>query len=208
MDTAGNELPAESFAKVAREWCTLFQARSGMTAAEFLLRTQGMLARLHAASVGVLHVDRETDPETTLEFLASATEAHLDRVQWAEGKTVPADRTHLAMSHAEWVTLYQELSALFGGADRHWIIGEPLAPEVPPPESSSLADELIDIYRDVRYGLQMWERGDEASRGEAVHLWQLTFVHHWGAHVLDALRALHAMTTLPPDERLEEDGGT
>lgn len=57
----------------------------------------------------------------------------------------------------------------------------------------ALADALTDIWRDLQEGLIALRQGASA-KAVAWH-WQFTFRAHWGAHALDALRALHAQTS-------------
>jgi uncharacterized protein DUF5063 len=56
------------------------------------------------------------------------------------------------------------------------------------PVAGSLSDHLLDVYRDVRRGLALWESGHDAS---AIWDWRLSFGSHWGEHAVDTLRALH-----------------
>ncbi|MCK5940723.1 MAG: DUF5063 domain-containing protein [Planctomycetes bacterium] len=52
-----------------------------------------------------------------------------------------------------------------------------------------VADDLADIYRDVRDGLSLWRAGHRES---AQWAWAETFRIHWSQHAVDALRVLHA----------------
>jgi hypothetical protein len=61
---------------------------------------------------------------------------------------------------------------------------------VPPEEPTvgDLADDLLDIYSDVRTGLAHW------NAGEFVHAafhWKFTWGVHWGRHATGALQAMH-----------------
>jgi hypothetical protein len=60
--------------------------------------------------------------------------------------------------------------------------------ELDQPVAGSLSDDLLDVYRDVRRGLALWESRRDA---DAVWEWKFHFDAHWGAHAVDALRALH-----------------
>jgi Domain of unknown function (DUF5063) len=71
------------------------------------------------------------------------------------------------------------------------LYGTVFDPQIVPPEESSigsLADDLLDIYRDVATGLREYERGLPAK---AIWEWGFNFQHHWGRHATDAIRALH-----------------
>jgi hypothetical protein len=61
---------------------------------------------------------------------------------------------------------------------------------VPPEEPciGSLMDDLGDIYHDVKRGLLHFDAGHIE---QAIWFWQFHFRHHWGRHLVGALRALH-----------------
>lgn len=57
------------------------------------------------------------------------------------------------------------------------------------PVIGSLADDLLDIYRDIATGLLAYDSGDIAN---ARWEWGFGFAHHWGEHATGAIRALQA----------------
>jgi hypothetical protein len=67
-------------------------------------------------------------------------------------------------------------------------IFDPLKVPSEEPVVGDLADDLSDIYRDLKKGLFLYDHGDER---EAAWEWQLHFRIHWGQHVVAALYALH-----------------
>lgn len=54
---------------------------------------------------------------------------------------------------------------------------------------SMLADDLADIYFDMKGGLLALEAGAPAE--DVLFEWRLGFQTHWGLHIVDALRAIH-----------------
>jgi hypothetical protein len=68
----------------------------------------------------------------------------------------------------------------------YWDVFDPY--ELSEPVAGSLSDDLLDVYRDLRRGLALWEAGKD---GGAVWEWRFHFDAHWGNHATDALRALH-----------------
>ncbi len=56
------------------------------------------------------------------------------------------------------------------------------------PSCGDLLDDFLDIYRDIRHGLMLFDSGHSIG---AVYHWHQMF-SHWGHHVLDALSALHS----------------
>ena len=61
------------------------------------------------------------------------------------------------------------------------------------PINGSLADDLAGIYCDLRPGLDAWGASDAATRTAIVWDWRITYESHWGHHVIDAMRAIHAL---------------
>ena len=54
-----------------------------------------------------------------------------------------------------------------------------------------LADDLLDMYDDLRSGLWLYENGNAA---QALWEWKFSFEVHWGRHAADALYALKEET--------------
>jgi hypothetical protein len=60
------------------------------------------------------------------------------------------------------------------------------------PVIGDVGDDLLDIYKDVKAGLLLHDRGEIPEA-----LWHWSFLHniHWGLHAVGALRALHCLAT-------------
>ncbi len=54
--------------------------------------------------------------------------------------------------------------------------------------TGDLADDLADIYRDLKSGILLYEKG---KTNEALWEWTFSFNAHWGRHAVSALHALH-----------------
>jgi len=67
-------------------------------------------------------------------------------------------------------------------------IFSPLVSAPEEPVVGDLADDLLDIYRDVAVGLQLYEAG---RIDDAIWHWGFNFQLHWGKHASSAIRALH-----------------
>ena len=92
----------------------------------------------------------------------------------------PSERTE-----PSWRDVFQRFGALpfnyYSCVDPH---------VVPTDETviGDLADDLADIWRDLRIGLWAY-RGGDLKAAEAQ--WRSSFTIHWGRHAADALLALH-----------------
>ena len=94
------------------------------------------------------------------------------------------------LRHAEWQAIYLNLKTRLP-VDAYPEVFDPLAS--PPGEVilGSLADDLADIWRDLKPGLQI-----ELTAPEPIILavkadWCFSFKLHWGQHAVAALKVLH-----------------
>jgi hypothetical protein len=53
-----------------------------------------------------------------------------------------------------------------------------------------LSDDLADIYRDLKNGLNFFNRGEEGIQ-KAIWEWKFNYEHHWGPHLYNALHTIH-----------------
>ena len=84
--------------------------------------------------------------------------------------------------------LYSHLRRVLGERDGYWLEFDAAPEEVH--MSGSLADDLTDIYFDLRYGLDLL---DEVWPQRAAQAWQSSYRLHWGQHLVDAERHLYAL---------------
>jgi len=90
--------------------------------------------------------------------------------------------------------LYTHLRGLLGDRDGYWLefdrIGEHRA------MTGSLADDLTDIYCELKHGLRVQELHPRL----AARVWSQGFSSHWGQHLIDAERHL---SSLEAQDRLD-----
>lgn len=75
----------------------------------------------------------------------------------------------------------------FDRLERYWEVLDPYVNAKP--VASSLSEDLLEVYFDMRHGLERWK--SKASRAAVLGSWRLRLDTHWGDHAVDALRALH-----------------
>ena len=86
--------------------------------------------------------------------------------------------------------LFSRLRRLLGDLDGYW-----MEYDVTPDRqemSGSLADDLTDIYCELKNGLKLLN-GDDGT-GPTLGHWRTGFCKHWGQHVVDAERHLYTLT--------------
>ena len=149
------------FVTAARDYCLLIEGASALPLHSFLQRAQLVLARLYSLAPQL------PDPDPTTE-----------------------DPLPDSMSHDEWRELYDRLGAHLGSSNLYWMVFDPIDPDEHESIPHTLADDLSDIYRDLKDATL--EPGLEPS---ADTLWSLrfSFESHWGHHAVDALTAIHSL---------------
>lgn len=90
------------------------------------------------------------------------------------------------VSQADWESVYRSCSALPVGY--YYCALDPSIDAQFEMGAGDVGDDIADIYRDMKEGLQIWDSG---QRDDAAWHWIWTCRLHWGVHALEALRALH-----------------
>ena len=117
------------------------------------------------------------------EFLA---ELHLAVVRLPDADFEDSERKD-AVTYDEWKKVLERFSGL--PVDGYWDVFDPLKEEEKESLWNSLADDLADIYRDLKTYLQLYDAG---YTEEAVWQWRFNFLIHWGQHLTGAQRAIHS----------------
>jgi hypothetical protein len=151
-----------AFVEAARRYCALIDVRPTLTRRELVSRVHAVLAELYSRGLEL----PEVEPQKT-----SATTS--------------------ALTQDEWWALFSGLRDQLRDYDSYWV-SEPER-EVPTgPGPSSLADDLADIYRDLKTGFTLWE-AKPARVADAVWEWRFGCSTHWGRHAVDALGRIHTL---------------
>ena len=82
----------------------------------------------------------------------------------------------------DWITVGFEYD------DSYWEIYNPF--ECEEPVCGSLSDDFGDIYKDLKEGVLLYEKGHV---NDAIWGWKWSFKNHWSHHLVDALRALNQL---------------
>jgi hypothetical protein len=151
---------SRTFADLARRYMDLIDRRNELTVADLLLQAHPLLASLYSAALTLPKVDGSDE--------------------------IPKSR----MPHEEWKVLYESFKAILGSRTMYRKVFDPYDMKEGEPLEGSLADDLADVYRDLREGLELWDRG---SQEDAVWGWRFNFRIHWGEHTINAIRAIYTL---------------
>jgi hypothetical protein len=102
------------------------------------------------------------------------------------GEDDPSEHALVADLDARF-ELYTHLRDLLGGRDAYWMEFDGAEDELA--MSGSLADDLTDIYCELKHGLKVIE----GEPGTALEGWRRGFRVHWGQHLVDAERHLYEL---------------
>jgi hypothetical protein len=100
----------------------------------------------------------------------------------------------IRIHHNQWKAVYDQVSRAL---PQRWYLTffdltESLDLEQKP-VIGDLADDLADIYRDLKPGLLVTSNQQNAVMVEVVFDWQFSFQSHWGDHAVNAMKLLHQL---------------
>ncbi len=98
----------------------------------------------------------------------------------------PDDEDLVRPTHEQWSVVFRRFATL---PFQYYATNDPLDIEVESAGVGDLHDDLADVWRDVRTGLDAYKAGRVDS---ASWQWSFSFRSHWGEHAAEALRVLVA----------------
>lgn len=154
---------SKRFAMIAREFCSIIDSAPGKTRSDFLVEIYEILPKLIAGAIGLPALSLEDSDESDNAGLGIRAELSQERLHKA-----------LTQKLGDWSTYRlvfdptKDADAIYG----------------------SLADDLADIYRELKEGLS--SLGNEGGDfREITWHWRFSYYSHWGWHAVHALTATH-----------------
>ncbi len=139
------------------------------------------------------------DPESWLEQVSGAlsdlyaSAFHLTAVELPDDCAEVPDE--FDVDDREWKRVFDTVHEILGLQTYYWHYFDPaVLKENNEPGCGDLGDDLADIYRDIKPGLQAWDLPDDRYLPDIVFGWKCPFDSHWGVHAASALPALHSLT--------------
>ena len=159
--TANHLNATHEFAECAASYCALIDRQHDFTTKEFIENLRQLLPRLYYAALCLPDV-HATD-----------------------------DELNLGHSVEDWREVTFRLQKTLGSNDCYWVVYDPLKMEHDEPCCGSLADDLADIWHDLKDGVSFWAEALPSTRQHIVWNWRFLFHHHWSHHLVDALRVIN-----------------
>jgi hypothetical protein len=149
------------FLQIAETYCE-FVEKENRKGFEYLLNAREVLVTLYAAAIKLPDVPTTTHNE----FGGRVTDE-------------------------EQKLIVKRLNVNIGDKGFYWDTFDPTNEKDTEAVCEDLVDDIADIYRDVKSCLTIYNLGQIEAREHG--LWELkfSFDKHWGAHNINALRALH-----------------
>lgn len=154
------------FAKSAQEFCSLLEKSASISDKEFVQQAAYLLATLYAAGLSLPTLDNE--PEEQQASIEDTSFEHTSEIERQTGQKL-------------------------GKHNLYWEFYDPY--DQSNPLTTTLSDDLSDIYRNIKPGLIAYQKGTARSVSAAVWEWKDQFNFHWGDHAVDALRAIHRIVS-------------
>ncbi len=133
----------------------------------------------------------EAEAKMALRLLADLSSAIMATPSLGRCEVVEGER----ISNKEWKDIYRRFGSL--PFNYYSTFFNPTKVNEDESVVGDLADDLADMYRDIKDGLRLYDHGHIA---EAVWSWRNSFQTHWGRHATNALYVLH---TWWADESIE-----
>ncbi|RSZ56131.1 DUF5063 domain-containing protein [Massilia atriviolacea] len=102
------------------------------------------------------------------------------------------------VSHAEWQATFERMGAL--PVTYYPESADALDVGCTETTMGDLADDLADIWRDLKHGLNLFDGGQADA---AAYQWRESFISHWGSHAASALYVLQCWQASQPRDDAE-----
>ena len=101
------------------------------------------------------------------------------------------DENEKFVSEEEWGFIHESVQKKLGFHDEYIEVYDPLTHEQLEQSTTSISDNLADIYQDLKNFITLYNIGTEEIMNDALWECQLNFEEFWGQRLLNALKAIH-----------------
>ena len=148
----------DRFGQVASRFCSVVESAQHLDRNEFVSQVYRILPKLIDEAISLPDVELSDDPKSKRKSVRQKIE--------------------------EWNQLYNSLKGKLGEWDLYRQVFDPTRDTEL--ICGSLADDIADIYRDLKEGLVLKE-ADQIRPEDLIWEWRVRFYSHWGKHAIDAL---------------------
>lgn len=116
------------------------------------------------------------------------------------------DENEKFVTEEEWDFIHNSVQKKLGFHDDYREVFDPLSHEQVEQSTTSISDNLADIYQDLKNFVTLYNIGTEEIMNDALWECQLNFEELWGQRLLNALKAIHSVFFGDDDLEEDEDG--
>jgi hypothetical protein len=95
------------------------------------------------------------------------------------------------VTEADWNRIYDSFKKIFGSADEYPEVFDEKFSESEGPVTLSLAENMADIYQDMKDFLLLYQTGTKEVMNDALWECRMNFESFWGQKLVNSLRAIH-----------------
>jgi hypothetical protein len=95
------------------------------------------------------------------------------------------------VTESDWSGIYGSFRRQFGSADDYLEVFDDKFNVSETPVPSSLAENMADIYQDMKDFLLLYQTGTKEVMNDAVWECKMNFENIWGQKLVNAMRAIH-----------------
>ncbi len=95
----------------------------------------------------------------------------------------------------DWTKIHDDFRKQFGSADEYLEVFDERLNDSEGPVVSSIAENMADIYQDLKDFIILYQTGTQEIMNDAVWECRLNFERYWGQKLVNALRAIHKFVT-------------
>lgn len=95
------------------------------------------------------------------------------------------------LSKDEFEKILNSILDKIGENRYYWEVFDPTNDKDTEAVCGDLVDDIGDIYKDIKYGLLIFDLGTAASQEDSVWNFKFGFEKHWGRHAISALKTIH-----------------
>ncbi|MFO7827811.1 MAG: DUF5063 domain-containing protein [Bacteroidales bacterium] len=103
------------------------------------------------------------------------------------------DENEKFVSENEWEFIHESIRKKLGYHDEYREVFDPLTHEQVEQSTASIADNLADLYQDLKNFVSLYGIGTEEIMNDALWECQINFEEFWGQKLVNALKAIHAI---------------
>jgi hypothetical protein len=154
----------QKFIKSCRNYCDLLEIKDETDSIYYLVQLQKALLKLYSNGLNLKSVDLKSNKN----FEKKLNNIEFELIKKQIGK--------LLGEHQYYWTIFDPTENIFGNES---------------PVLGDLLDDILDIYRDIKSQLMIFDLNTNESIESAVWGMKFYFWQHWSNHGIDAMRTIH-----------------